>query len=168
MNYILRPWNENDTQNLCKYANNKHIADNLKDSFPYPYTEEDAQYFINRARNYPKEKGVIYAIEYNGEAVGNVSVELKSGVYRKTIEIGYWLGEPYWRRGIMTSALTEVVDQAFRNENIVRVYAEVMENNIGGRHVLEKSGLKLEAILHKNIYKNEQVCDSCIYSKIRD
>lgn len=168
MSYILRPWKEADVNCLCKYANNKHIADNLRDDFPYPYTEDDAEYFIQLSSKYPKESGVIFAIEFNGEAVGNISLEVKSGVFCKTAEVGYWLGEPYWRRGIMTGALSDVIKMAFRNYDIVRVYGMAMEDNVGARQVMEKAGLSLEATLKKNIYKNETFHNTCIYTKIKE
>lgn len=165
MNYVLRPWKGSDAESLCKYANNKHIADNLRDDFPYPYTLDDAMYFINLARNYPEDKGRIYAIEFNGEAIGNVSLERKKGVFCKSAEVGYWLGEPYWRRGIMTKVLKEVISMAFKSYDIVRVYGVVMEENIGSRRVLENVGMELEATIKKCIYKNNTFYDACVYTK---
>ena len=168
MNYILRPWKSSDVNSLCKYANNKSIADSLRDMFPYPYTREDGEYFINLATHFPKERGFIYAIELNGEAIGNISLDVKDNVYCKTAEVGYWLGEPYWRQGIMTGALSEDVAMAFKNYDICRVYGEVLEDNIGSRHVLEKAGLHLEAVLKKSIYKNGNIYNSCIYAKVKE
>lgn len=168
MNYIIRPWQKSDIKSLCKYANNKHIADNLRDEFPYPYAAEDAEYFITLAEKFPKEKGFIYAVEVNHEAIGSISFQIGDNVFCKSAEVGYWLAEEYWRNGIMTGVVTSVVSMAFKNYDIVRVYAEVMEGNIGSRNVLERAGLEMEALLKKSIYKNDKLHNSCIYAKIRE
>ena len=106
-------------------------------------------------------------IEVNGEAAGNISVSCGSDVYRKSAELGYWLAEPFWGRGIMPEAIRQVCKEAFERYDIVRIYAEPFAWNTGSRRALDKAGFALEAVLHNSVYKNGKIGDSCIYSLLK-
>ena len=163
---VLRTWEENDAEELAKVANNKKIFDNLRDSFPQPYSLQDAADFISLS----KENGnsLLLAIEIQGKVVGNVGVFFKNDVYRKNAELGYFLSEEHWGKGIMTKAIKKVVEYCFENYEINRIYAEPFASNIGSIKVLERAGFKLEALLKSNIIKNGVIGDTCIFSLLKN
>lgn len=167
MDFILREWEIEDAVSVAKYANNKKIADNLRDAFPYPYTLSNAKDYIGFCINTDSKKNILRAISINGIAVGSIGVFGKDDVYRKSAELGYWLAEDFWNKGIITRAIKQITDIAFNELDIVRIFAEPYFNNIGSRRVLEKSGFELEGILHKSVYKHNLYLDSCIYSIIK-
>lgn len=167
MDFILREWKIEDAASVAKYANNKKIADNLRDAFPYPYTLSNAKDYIGFCINTDRKKNILRAISIDGIAVGSIGVFGKDDVYRKSAELGYWLAEDFWNKGIITRAIKQITDIAFKELNIVRIFAEPYFNNIGSRRVLEKSGFELEGILRKSVYKNNLYLDSCIYSIIK-
>lgn len=166
MDFELRKWKISDAKDVQKYANNKKIADNLRNAFPYPYTLQDAEYFINSVIQKDEKSQCCRAIVKNDEVVGSIGLFLKDDVYCKSAEIGYWLAEPFWGRGIMSSAIKQLTDFAFKQYDIVRIYAEPYEYNTGSRKALEKAGFILEGIKKKSIYKNGNFFNSCIYALI--
>lgn len=162
----LRPWRESDEQSLSYHANNINIWNNMRDMFPHPYTIERAQWWIQEGC---KAKGTFnLAIEVDGEAVGGIGLIFKEDVYRRTAEIGYWLGEEHRGKGIMSEAVRELTEYAFSNFDLVRIYASVFESNVASMRVLEKAGYSFEARLRKNITKNGQTFDDLIYSVVRE
>lgn len=166
MDFILRPWRIEDAETLASYANNSKIAANLRDAFPHPYTVSDAAGYINFCLGMKDE--LCFAIEVDGKAVGSIGVFLKDDVYRKSAELGYWLAEPFWGKGIMSEAVSRICEQAFSEHDIVRIFAEPFARNLGSRRVLEKAGFELEGILKKSVFKNGAIEDSCMYAKLRD
>ena len=163
----LRPWNNSDLNSLLKYADNKAIANNLRDAFPNPYTHKDAMRFLEIAVSSDPHL-LILAIDSKGEAIGSVGATLKQDVYRKNIEIGYWLAEPFWGRGIMTEVIKKFVTHLWLSYDIRRIYAEPFTENTGSRKALEKAGFRCEAVFSQNIIKNGVYLDSCIYSILRE
>ncbi len=166
MDFILRPWRIEDAETLASYANNSKIAANLRDAFPHPYTVSDAAGYINFCLGMKDE--LCFAIEVDGKAVGSIGVFLKEDVYRKSAELGYWLAEPFWGKGIMSEAVSRICEHAFSKYDIVRIFAEPFARNLGSRRVLEKAGFELEGILKKSVFKNGVIEDSCMYAKLRD
>ncbi len=165
MDFILRPWRREDTANVAQYANNDKIAQNLRDVFPYPYTLADAQGFVSSCVEADETCQLFRAIEVDGRAVGSISLCLGSDVYRMTAELGYWLAEEYWGRGIMTEAVRRICREGYdRWENLLRIYAEPFAHNAGSRRVLEKAGFTLEGVMRKSVLKRRKVCDSCMYA----
>jgi RimJ/RimL family protein N-acetyltransferase len=163
----LRPWALNDAPQLAAIADNKKIADNLRDGLPSPYTLRDAQDWINLIlpENIPPR---FFAIVFNNQVVGSIGIVSKDNIYRKNFEIGFFMSEDFRGKGIMTRAIKAAVAYSFSNFDIVRVYAEVFSDNIASRRALEKAGLKLEATIRQNIIKNNIIKDSCIYSELRE
>ena len=161
---ILRPWRIDDANALAKYANNKNISDNLRDEFPYPYTLHDAKSWLKFALS---DKNLLLAIEVNSEAVGGIGLIYKSDVYRKTAEIGYWLGEAYWGKGIMSEAITNIVKYTFSSTKIIRIYASIFENNKASANTLIKAGFKLESTHQKAVIKNGVIMDEKIYAILK-
>jgi len=162
MDFKLRPWNLNDLESLVKYANNYNIAKNLTNQFPHPYTKENGEVFITMATK--KDPLTIFAIEINGQASGGIGLHLQQDIHCKNAELGYWLAEPYWGKGIITSAIKQMVAYGFKTFEIDRIFARPFENNIGSQKVLKKSGFILEGKFDKTLYKNGEYLDELIYA----
>lgn len=148
----LRPFQISDSISLAKHANNRLVWRNLRDRFPSPYTEMDAIQFIQMVScSSPVTE---FAVDINGNAVGAAGIILKEDIYRGNGEIGYWLGQDYWGKGVGTFIVGELVRKAFEEFKLYRVYAEVFENNTASARVLEKNGFVKEATLRKAIVKD--------------
>jgi RimJ/RimL family protein N-acetyltransferase len=164
-NIILRKWQEKDVKSLAKNANNKKIHDNLRDSFPYPYTELAAKQWIEIVKNENPVNN--FAIEYKGNAVGGIGLIKQEDIFRKNAEIGYWLGEKYWNKGITTKALKAMIDYSFNNFDIIRLFAHVFESNVASIRVMRKCGFKEEARMKDAVIKNNIVQNCLIYSLLK-
>ena len=164
---ILRPWSIGDAGQLAVIADNKKIADNLRDGFPFPYSLKDAKDWLNiiLPENYPPR---FFAITVDKKLVGSIGIVTKTDIYRKNFEIGYFLAEEQWGNGIATQAIKAATSYAFKDFDIVRVYAEPFSDNTGSRRALEKAGFTLEATLSRNVIKNNIIKDSCIYSVLKE
>lgn len=162
MELILRPWRMDDLDSLVVYANNYKIARNLTDKFPYPYAEEDGKRFINYTLE--DKTAHIFAIEIDGKACGGIGLHPRSDVECKNAELGYWLAEPFWGKGIMTKAITQIITYGFENLDINRIFARPYGSNIGSQRVLEKTGFKLEARFEKTFFKFGEYEDELIYA----
>jgi RimJ/RimL family protein N-acetyltransferase len=161
MQFILRPWHIDDLESLVENANNPSIAKFMTDGFPHPYSAENGKAFIAFAT---KDDPVhIFAIDIAGKAVGGIGIHLQQDVMRKNAELGYWLGEKYWGNGILTHAIPQVLDFAFKTYDITRVFARPFSTNLASQRVLEKTGFSLEAKLEKTIFKNGEFLDELIY-----
>lgn len=165
MDFTLREWTIDDADALAKYANNPKIANNLTDNFPHPYTKKNAIFFISNITT--MDTNLIYAIDHQGEAVGGIGLHMQDDVYRKNAELGYWLAEAYWGKGIMTRLIPKAIESGFDKLDIHRIYARPYGRNIASQRVLEKCGLKLEARLKEAFYKNNQYEDELIYTIFR-
>ncbi|MDX2250548.1 MAG: GNAT family N-acetyltransferase [Bacteroidia bacterium] len=166
MNFSLRPWNIDDLESLVKYANNPNIAKNLTDKFPHPYTEEVGRSFITFATS--RNPVHILAIDIEGEVVGASGIHQQEDIMCKNAEMGYWLAEPFWGKGIVTEVVKQMVEYGFANFDIDRIYARPFGSNIGSQRVLEKAGFTLEARLEKTLYKWGRYEDDLIYAVRRN
>lgn len=162
MEFTLRPWKPSELQSLVKYANNYNVAKNLTDKFPHPYTEDHGIAFIEMAMN--GDPIHIFAIDIEGEAVGGIGIHPETDIHRLNAELGYWLAEPFWGKGIMSTAIRLMLNFAFSNYDINRVYARPFNTNLGSQKVLEKNGFVLEAKLEKVLIKNGEILDELIYA----
>lgn len=162
MEFKLRPWKITDLDNLVKNANNAKIAKFMTDMFPYPYTREKGISFIDFASS---DKPVrIFAIEINGEASGGIGLHPQQDINAKNAELGYWLGEPFWGKGIITAAVKQMVEYGFSTLDITRIFARPFGTNKASQKVLEKAGFKLEARFEKTFYKHGEFIDELIYA----
>jgi RimJ/RimL family protein N-acetyltransferase len=166
MDIKLRKWNEADLNGLVKYANNRNVAKWLTNGFPHPYTFEDGKAFLKMIENDNPTK--VFAIEINGEAVGSIGIFPQSDIHEKNAEMGYWLAEAYWGKGIMTKAIQEIVEYGFQTFDIVRIFARPFSTNLKSKRVLEKAGFVLEAKLKKALFKNGECMDELIYATLRE
>ena len=153
-----------DAPGMAKLANNEKISRNLRDGFPHPYTLADAETFLAKFSN--QDPVTFFAIEYNGEYAGNISLMPCQDVYRKSAEIGYFLGEPFWNKGIATVAVKLISDYGFRELGIVRIQTGIYEYNPASMRVLEKCGFIREGVFKKSVFKMNQLWDEVRYSKI--
>lgn len=165
--FILRKWCAGDAEACAQAADNPAIAGNLRNVFPSPYTIEDAKCFIagciaNEGRNQ-----LLRAIEVDGRAAGSIGITVMSDVYEKSAELGYWLSEDYWSRGITTRAVQMICREAFAQLDIIRIFAQPFAHNTGSRRVLEKSGFTCEGTMRNGVYKNGAVYSYCVYSLLR-
>lgn len=159
----IRNWRAGDAAQLALYANNHNVWRMLRDAFPHPYTLNDARSFI-RFANFGSPV-THFALEVEGAAAGSIGLVLKTDVYRKTAELGYWLGEPFWGRGIATEAVSALTEYAFSTYDLVRIFAGVFEGNAASMRVLEKAGYTQEARLRKNAFKEGRIIDELIYAR---
>ena len=159
--FILRPWQMSDLRSLVLHANNWHIARYMTDQFPFPYTEEDGRSFIEFAT---KDDPIhIFAIEVDGQAVGGIGIHPQGDIQRRNAELGYWLGEAYWGRGIISKAIAQALAFAFDSYDIDRVFARPFGSNLASQRVLEKNGFSLEARFSSTLIKNGVFEDELVY-----
>lgn len=168
MEINLRKWNMEDAEIMVKYANNPKIAENLRDAFPYPYTLADAHEYIYAMQNAPEEERYVRAITVGGEVVGSIGVFREQDVYRRSAEVGYWVAEPFWGKGILTEALKQVCAHTFAHTDIVRIFASVFARNEASCRVLEKAGFALEGTLRSSVWKSGVLMDSKMYSLVKE
>ena len=159
----IKPIQEENVSQLAQLANNKRIWDNLMDYIPHPYTIQDAYRFI--ATMSDENPQVTFGIYYKMELCGVIGLVLKTDVYRLTAELGYWVGEPYWGKGIATKAISLITSYGFNKLSLVRISANVFDHNQASMRVLEKNGFEKDAILKKRAIKNDQIIDLHVYSK---
>lgn len=161
MNFRLRPWTITDLPSLVKYANNREIAANLTDRFPFPYNEEHGKQFITMATSHDPMR--IFAIEVNGEAAGGIGLHPQDDVWRLNAELGYWLAEPYWGNGIISAAIAQTVHYGFNTLPIQRIFARPFGRNLASQKVLEKNGFVLESTIPSILIKNGVMEDELVY-----
>lgn len=166
--FKLRVWETEDAKSLAQAANNPNIAKNLRNAFPNPYTLEDAIWFINDSITNAERKQINYAIVVDGQAVGGIGISVKDDVYEKSAELGYWLAEDFWRKGIMSRAVQTICKEAFETFDIVRIFAEPFAYNAGSRGVLEKAGFTYEGTMRNGVFKNGEIHSYCMYSILRE
>lgn len=163
----LRAWQESDAVDLMHAINNKKVLDNLRDGIPYPYVLADAESFIRSRLDADKNEAFTWAITDGGRAVGSIGIFRKGNIHRLTAEMGYYLAEDSWVKGIATEAVREAVSYVFLHTDIVRVYAEPFARNLASCRVLEKAGFTFEGVLRKNAIKNGEILDMRLYSIVR-
>jgi [ribosomal protein S5]-alanine N-acetyltransferase len=158
----VRPWLEADVGSLTLHANNHAIWRNLRDGFPHPYQEANARAYIRQVREQQPE--TTFAIDVDGAAVGSIGLMIGNDVERVSAELGYWLGEPFWGRGIVTECVRAVSAYAIAKLGLTRVFALPFAGNGASCRVLEKAGFTLEARLRKSAIKEGRVTDQFLYA----
>ena len=162
----IRSWRHGDEVTLPLHANNRRIWINLRDRFPHPYTRADAEQWIRHITVKTPETN--FAIDVDGEAVGGIALVLQDDVDRCSAEVGYWLSEQYWGRGIVTAALKAITDYAFKHLELTRVFAVPFAHNTASARVLEKAGYRREARMRRSAIKDGVVLDQFLYAKTDD
>ncbi len=163
---VVRSWRTADAESLANHANNRKIWINLRDAFPHPYTSHHARDFIRGVRQ--RQPETTFAVAVQDEAVGSIGFVLRPDVERVSAEIGYWLAEPFWGRGITTEALRAVTRHAIDVHGLTRIYAVPFAWNAASCRVLEKAGYVLEARLRKSAVKDGTIIDQLQYAFIAE
>jgi len=161
----LRSLKAADAAPMALLANNKKIWDNVRDYLPFPYTERDGQEFIAMVKK--EERPLTFAIWYKRRIAGVIGLVAQEDIYRKSAEIGYWIGEPYWGKGIATKAVELMTNYGFEHMDFLRIFAGIFEYNIGSMKVLEKNGYEKEGIFRRALIKNGQIWDEHRYGKVK-
>jgi ribosomal-protein-alanine N-acetyltransferase len=162
----IRTWRRDDAASLQRHANNRRIWLNLRDLFPHPYTLANAHFFLELTA--AEKPQTTFAITTASEAIGCIGLKLGSDVHRKSAELGYWLAEPFWGRGIMSEAVGAFTARVFVDFDLVRIYAESFASNDASVRVLQKAGFAYEGRLRSHVFKDGQLLDALVYAKLRD
>ncbi len=168
MNCSIRKWKIEDKKNLAAALNNKKIHDNIRDGLPFPYTEKDAEDFITSMLQTDENINYSFAITVNDKVVGSIGVHRKENIHRKTAEMGYYIAEEYWGKGIGTSAIKQACSYIFENTDIIRIFAEPYSYNIASCRILERNGFVCEGILKSNAIKNNKILDMKMYALLKE
>ena len=151
-----------DLPALVRHANDPSVAANLTDAFPHPYTEENGRAFLEEAM---KSVPLRRCIDIGGEACGAIGLHPKPDLWRRNMELGYWLAKEHRGRGIMTEAIKQIVPIGFETfPEVDRIYATPFGSNIASQKALEKAGFKLEAKLEGTLIKLGRKEDEWIYA----
>lgn len=163
---VVRSWRASDAASIARHADNRAVWLNLRDAFPHPYTLDDARRFIEAAlASHPETR---FAIEVEGEAAGSIGFKLGTDVERVSAEIGYFLGEAFWGRGIMSEVVAAVTRHAVAEHGLTRVFAVPYEWNPASFRVLEKAGYRKEARMRRSAIKDGRVIDQLLYAYVVD
>lgn len=167
MTCSIRKWQLTDAGDLAAALSNMKVQNNLRDGLPYPYTEQDGIDYISAMLAADENETFAFAVTAEGKAVGSIGVFRQGNIHRRTAELGYYLAEEYWGRGIMTEAVRQTCRYVFDKSDIVRIYAEPFSCNRASCRVLEKAGFQYEGTLRKNAVKNGKIIDMKMYSLLK-
>lgn len=162
----LRAFRESDAPKMAKLANNLNVSRNLTDGFYHPYTLQHAEEFIRRFMD--QDPVTFFAIEYQGDYVGNISLSKGTDIHRKSAEIGYFIGEPFWNKGIATTAVNLITEYGFKNLDIVRIHTGIFEYNTSSMRVLEKCGFLKEGIFRKSVFKQGKLWNEVRFARLKE
>lgn len=168
----IRPWLPADAAALAALADNRAIWRNLRDAFPHPYGRKDARAWIRAVTrqlpcaHFAIEAGASPGADGPFALAGGIGLTPQADIHAGTAEIGYWLGEPFWGRGIMSQALAAFTAFAFPAFGLRRLYALVLEWNPASMRVLEKCGYLREGTLRRSAVKDGIVADEIVYARL--
>ena len=165
-NCTIRSWKREDADSVAGYADNRQIWLNLRDAFPHPYSLADAQSFIENCL--ARKPETLFCIAGDGKAIGSIGFSIHTDVERFSAEIGYWLAEPFWGRGIMTDVLKAITEYALSAHGLHRIYALPYEWNPASMRVLEKVGYQCEGRMRHSAFKDNQLIDQFLYAFTRE
>lgn len=160
----IRKWELSDAVDLAATLSNKKIQNNLRDGLPYPYTERDGEEYISAMLSADENETFAFAVIVDDKVVGSIGVFRQENIHRQTAELGYYLAEEYWGKGIMTEAVRQICEYVFKKSDIIRIYAEPFAYNIASCRVLEKAGFQCEGTLKSNAVKNGKITDMKMYA----
>ncbi len=167
MTIEIRKWKLSDAADLAAALSNKKIQDNLRDGLPYPYTEQDGLDYISAMLDADENDTFAFAITVNGKVIGSIGAFRQTNIHRQTAEVGYYIAEDYWGKGIMTEAVKQICRYVFNNSDIIRIFAKPFAYNIASCRVLEKAGFQYEGTLRSNAVKNGNVLDMQLFSLLK-
>lgn len=159
----LRPFRPEDEASLVQSASNQLISCNLRNSFPFPYTRKDARDWLALVRSQKVLLNFAITLPLS-TVIGGIGLSPGSDIHKQSVELGYWLSEDFWNRGIASAAVKSVTEYALNNLGFIRIFAMVFTKNHASRRVLEKNGYFLEGILRNHATKNGRIIDMALYS----
>lgn len=163
----IRKWQLSDAADLAVALSNKKVQNNLRDGLPYPYTEQDGEEYISAVLSSDENETFVFAITVDNKVIGSISVFRQGNIHKQTAELGYYIAEEYWGKGIMTEAVKQICEYVFDKSDIIRIYAEPFAYNTASCRVLEKAGFQYEGTLRSNAVKNGKVIDMKMYSCLK-
>ena len=163
----IRKWQLSDAAGLAAALSNKKVQNNLRDGLPYPYTEQDGEEYISAMLSSDEKETFAFAITADNKVIGSIGVFRQENIHRQTAELGYYIAEEYWGKGIMTEAVKQICEYVFDKSDIIRIYAEPFAYNTPSCRVLEKAGFQYEGTLRSNAVKNGKVIDMKMYSYLK-
>ena len=167
MNCSLRKWRIQDAADLSNALSNRAVQDRLRDGIPFPYSVSDAEEYITAMLKSDPNETVSFAITVDDRAVGTIGAFRGNNIHRQTAELGYYLAEEYWNRGIVTDAVRQLTDYLFTHTDLIRLFATPFSDNFGSCRVLEKAGFQLEGTMRRHAVKNGVVRDMKLYAIVR-
>ena len=154
-----------DIPKIIEYAANPKIADNLL-SLPFPYFEEDAIFLINSA-NQSLKTGEAYKFairikkEDKLEFIGVVGLLLD--INHNKAELGYWIGEPFWNKGLMSEALGKIIEFGFETLQLNKIIANHFLHNPASGKIMIKNRMIKEAEIKDHFKKGDKYLDIIQY-----
>ena len=164
---VVRPYHPLDAESSAAQANNPNLARYLSDGFPQPYTLDVAREWIQRCLNEDPARNFAIVEPATNAFLGAIGMQPQSQEH--TVEIGYWLGETYWKKGIMSLVVGTFTDWVFTTRpQIMRVEATVFEGNKGSEIVLQRKGFIEDEALKKMVPKGGQLIELHTHFLSRD
>jgi ribosomal-protein-alanine N-acetyltransferase len=165
---LLRAYEAADAAAMQALADNPKVSYNLFEGFPLPYLAEHAEAWCGHEAN-SGTFGYVWAITVDGVLAGTVGVQpLQGSGNRCNAEIGYWLGESWWGRGIASDAVRQATDWAFAAlPQIMRIYASIYARNEASQSTARKCGYVREGLQKQAVIKHGQVIDLTIWATYR-
>lgn len=163
----IRKWKLSDAEDLAAALSNTKIQNNLRDGLPYPYTEKDGTEYITDMLSADEDQTFAFAVTADSKVVGSIGVFRQENIHRQTGELGYYIAEEYWGKGITTEAVKQICAYVFDKSDMIRIFAEPFAYNAASCRVLEKAGFQYEGTLRNNAVKNGKVIDMRMYSLLK-
>lgn len=163
----IRKWAPDDAAALAAALSNKRVQENLRDGLPYPYTEQDGADYISAMLSADENETFAFAITVDERVIGSISAFRQANIHHRSAELGYYIAEEYWDRGITTEAVRQMCAYIFENSDVIRIFAEPFAHNAASCRVLEKAGFQYEGTMRCNAVKNGSVLDMKLYSLLR-
>lgn len=167
MQCTLREWRREYADALAGLINNLKVQENLRDGIPYPYTTEDANYFLDEMIAADRNRVIAFAVFADDTLCGSISVVRQENIHFRTGELGYYIGEPFWGHGIGTEAIRQICTYVFEHTDIIRIFAEPFAYNGASCRILEKNGFVYEGTLRCNAVKNGRILDMKMYARLK-
>lgn len=168
MECTIRAWRQEDAQELSDLLNNPNILNNLRDGLPFPYTVRDAENFISAMLAADPQESFSFAIALDDRVIGSIGAFRCGNIHRRTAELGYYIGEPYWGQGFGSSAVKQICRYLFEHTDILRIFAEPFAYNTASCRVLEKCGFQFEGLMRSNAVKNNRILDMKLYALVKE
>ena len=170
---ILRDVELSDAKSIRKYINNLNVSRYLL-AVAFPYTKKDAEWWVNHCKEEQKKKprenyefGIV--IKPGKEVVGGVGLS-KVDLGQGTADIGYWIGEDFWRKGYVSEAIIKLIEYAFNELELRRLKIPAFVENEGSNGLAKKLGFKFEGTLRKacKAKSTGKIHDENIYGLLKE